>query len=126
MTSRAKYREYLQSVWWWGRKERRLKVAGGQCEFYPVVHDDGAHVFHVDRCTETKQLEVHHKHYESLGAENDEDLAVLCRFHHLVRSVGRIVCEFCALELVGLTRMMQSIWFTRPWKNVGPRTSVST
>jgi hypothetical protein len=65
-----------------------------------VEHDDGSYVFHGDRCTETKLLEVHHKHYDSLGAEKDEDLEVLCRFHHLVREVGRIVCEFCALETV--------------------------
>jgi hypothetical protein len=89
---KAKYQAYLQSVWWWERREQRLKVAGGQCEFRSEKHYDGKHVYLGNRCTETKRLDVHHKHYESLGAEKDEDLAVLCRKHHLVREVQKVEC----------------------------------
>jgi hypothetical protein len=64
MMSKAEYQKYLQSTWWQGRRERRLKVAEGRCEFRPEEHFDGKHLYLGDRCVETKRLEVHHKHYE--------------------------------------------------------------
>jgi len=82
----TRYREYLQSPWWQRRRQLRLAVAGYVCEF---ASWNGQY----DRyCDATENLEVHHTHYGSLGAERDEDLKVLCRVHHLVRHVLHIRC----------------------------------
>jgi hypothetical protein len=37
-----------------------------------------------ERCDATDNLEVHHLHYGTLRHEADEDLVVLCRYHHLL------------------------------------------
>jgi hypothetical protein len=91
------YEKYLQSPHWQRTKQRRLAVAGHRCEFRPVVGsyktpDD----LLGDRCETTENLEVHHRHYQSLHAEKDEDLEVVCRFHHLVRgAIGDLDCPEC-------------------------------
>ena len=56
------YLEYLSSKWWKYRRRQALKRAKHRCE----------------KCGATKKLEVHHKTYETLGKEKDEDLQVLC------------------------------------------------
>jgi hypothetical protein len=33
-------------------------------------------------------------HYDSLGCETDDDLEVLCRFHHLLTHLMEHTCEF--------------------------------
>jgi hypothetical protein len=75
--SEAKYQEYLQSTWWQKRRKLRLEVAGGQCEFRSVEGRTHQTV-HYSRCTRTKQLEVHHRHFESLGAKKDEGTNKAC------------------------------------------------
>jgi hypothetical protein len=68
----AGYLEYLKSTWWLKRRERRLALSGFRCE----------HMVDGRRCGETEGLEVDHLHYDTLGCEADEDLAVRCCGHH--------------------------------------------
>jgi HNH endonuclease len=62
------YREgYLTSTWWKRRSYARLLKAKGKCE----------------RCEKVvSKADVHHVHYDRLGAERDSDLEVLCRTCH--------------------------------------------
>jgi phage terminase large subunit GpA-like protein len=64
------YDNYLKTAIWRARRNRALKQALWTCE----------------RCGGRRELQVHHKTYERLGAERDEDLEVLCdtchRGHH--------------------------------------------
>lgn len=69
------YREYLLTLEWQARRRRALKLANYRCL----------------TCNNTKHLEVHHRTYERLGTEWDEDLIVLCRgCHGLFHSNGRL------------------------------------
>jgi hypothetical protein len=97
--NKTEYQRYLQSSHWTQVRARRLAAAGYQCEFKPIVggENDMKHgPYYGERCTATYGLEVHHKHYQSLGREKNQDLEVLCRFHHLVReAVGSLDCPEC-------------------------------
>jgi hypothetical protein len=107
-SKQAHYRQYLQSAAWNITRSRRLAVSGFRCEFRPEIGDWG-NVKHGpllgDRCTEIKNLDVHHRWYERfeggrlvsiLGKETNTDLEVLCRFHHLVRHACRAAdCPTC-------------------------------
>ena len=79
--NKAEYRRYIDSSAWRERRMRRLSVAGYRCEF-----DDGT------RCATTFALEVHHLNYERVGCERDDDLKVVCHFHHLVQHVLETGC----------------------------------
>ena len=65
------YHAYLQTAEWRRRRNRALQAAWWQCQ-WPA-------------CRERQDLEVHHRSYERLGEERDEDLQVLCPGHHLGR-----------------------------------------
>lgn len=56
------YLAYLNSAEWRMRRQRALKLAGYRCH----------------RCGAKRPLQVHHKTYDRLGAEWDQDLEVLC------------------------------------------------
>ncbi len=60
------YLAYLNSPDWRRVRNRALKLAGWQCS----------------RCPSKRELQVHHKTYERLGKERDEDLDVLCENCH--------------------------------------------
>jgi 5-methylcytosine-specific restriction endonuclease McrA len=60
------YFAYLRSWCWFWRRKRALHRAGYRCE----------------RCRGGEHLDVHHRTYERLGRELDEDLEVLCRDCH--------------------------------------------
>jgi 5-methylcytosine-specific restriction endonuclease McrA len=60
------YEEYMRSPEWAARRELALATAGHRCQ----------------RCGALGGLEVHHRHYDSLGAEREEDLEVLCKPCH--------------------------------------------
>ena len=96
---KAEYQHYLATPHWYAVRARRLAKADFRCEFQPYDFDHGKGSYG-ERCPETARLEVHHRHYNSLGAEADKDLEVLCRFHHLVRTVLNIQCEMCCLNEV--------------------------
>lgn len=58
----ASYSEYLKSEHWLHVRERALKAAKYMC----VV------------CGSSGQLDVHHRSYERLGNEDEDDVTVLC------------------------------------------------
>lgn len=71
---RNKYRtEYLWEPSWQFRAAEMRDLAGGRCEF----------------CGSKNELDVHHIHYRSLGAEQPTDLVVLCRDCHRGTHRGR-------------------------------------
>ena len=67
---RLPYREYLRTSHWRRVRELALEQAGHQCDLCGHMHD----------------LEVHHRHYETIGLEQQRDVIVLCvdchRDHH--------------------------------------------
>jgi hypothetical protein len=99
------YRDYLLSAQWMFRRARRLDQAGHRCEYRA---EEG-------RCCGVDGLEVHHLHYRNLGHEVDEDLQVLCRFHHLLlhlldegfdnEEAAAALIETAAEELGGITKV---------------------
>jgi hypothetical protein len=90
---KAEYQRYLQSAAWQATRGRRLALSGNRCEFRSL--DEYFLKYEGERCAATTDLHVHHLHYRSLGAEQDNDLEVLCCFHHLVREAEKAECEFC-------------------------------
>jgi hypothetical protein len=60
------YAEYLKSEHWQLVRREALARAYRQCQ----------------RCSSIRNLNVHHRTYENLGAEEDADLIVLCRSCH--------------------------------------------
>lgn len=64
--SRDFYLAYLNSTDWRRRRTRVLQRVGHRCE----------------RCNSKRELQVHHKTYERLGAELESDLEVLCLLCH--------------------------------------------
>lgn len=60
------YRRYIKSKAWRIKREAALKHYGACCAF----------------CHRTDRLEVHHRHYNSLGREKMKDLLVLCESCH--------------------------------------------
>lgn len=74
------YKIYLQSDWWKFKRREKIQKTGGKCEV----------------CNSNKKLIVHHIYYSHNGksilyAEQDIDLAVLCKYCHnrLHRKYGR-------------------------------------
>jgi hypothetical protein len=63
------YEAYLQTPEWRRTRNQALSRAGWQCEW--------------PRCATRDNLKVHHRNYEHLGAERDEDVRVLCSAHQL-------------------------------------------
>lgn len=64
--SRDFYLAYLNTPDWRRRRNRALQLANWQCQ----------------HCAAKRDLEVHHKTYERLGAEWDDDLEVVCTTCH--------------------------------------------
>lgn len=62
----TEYERYLQTPGWRQRRNEALRAAGWQCQ----------------RCPSRKGLQVHHKSYANIGAEQPADLEVLCRQCH--------------------------------------------
>jgi len=60
------YREYLRTPEWQARRRNALAAALSRCEV----------------CNVSENLDVHHRTYERLGAEDEADLTVLCRSCH--------------------------------------------
>jgi 5-methylcytosine-specific restriction endonuclease McrA len=65
------YREYLKSEHWQEIRKEKLKEAGYKCE----------------SCGAKESLDIHHRHYRTLGHERMSDLQALCRPCH--RKAGR-------------------------------------
>ncbi len=61
-------------------RHARLEFAGGQCEWTGFLWR---------RCPATIGLEIHHRHYDTFGAERLHDLIALCHPHHVVADARR-------------------------------------
>lgn len=73
---KEEYREYLRSDHWQERRRMAVRGADGACQVCNA---------------RDKQLEVHHRTYERLGAEEPWDLVVLCEdCHGLFHSNGKL------------------------------------
>lgn len=70
-----RYDEYLKSDHWKQIRKATLREAGYKCAV----------------CNGTKKLQVHHKSYDRLGCEADDDLVVLCGECHLLLHTERQV-----------------------------------
>lgn len=69
----AEYLGHLQSLYWRGLANTARLKAAGRCE----------------RCGRAADLEVHHKHYRTLGNESLGDVEALCPTCHPVADVQR-------------------------------------
>lgn len=65
-TPATSYAKYINSKDWRNKSKYALHKRGNRCE----------------RCYSKKQLEVHHKHYDTLYLERLEDVEVLCKKCH--------------------------------------------
>lgn len=63
---RPNYHEYIRSGKWNRKRRKAIKAAGGRCSI----------------CGCADRLEVHHKHYRTLGRESLVDLLVVCQECH--------------------------------------------
>lgn len=72
---RERYERYLDSPEWRERRAVAIRKAGGRCQV----------------CNGPDRLEVHHRTYERLGSEMEDDLTVLCHdCHGLFSEHGRL------------------------------------
>lgn len=69
----AHYVLYLRSRPWRRFRRLMLEAACGMCEHCGVSEDDSMLLL----------LEVHHRHYRTLGAELPKDVLVLCHACHI-------------------------------------------
>lgn len=88
---RAAYVAYIASPQWAARRRRSLQLAGYRCQF-----EDEDPVSGNKRCERRQHLEVHHRTYIRLGRELDQDLEVLCYFHHMVEHLMWYLCPKCS------------------------------
>lgn len=84
----AEYDEYMQSRRWHDRKRKLFKKRGYVCEM----------------CGATGlPLDVHHKNYDRLGKELDDDLLIVCREHcHPKADKERIEWEARRVAQIGM------------------------
>jgi hypothetical protein len=98
--SKAKYPPgYLLGAWWRQRRLRALDLASGRCQYAPRLDDYHGGFTAGDRCPETSHLEVHHTCQDRIGCELDEDLLVLCRWHHIAIEACTWLCPACGSEV---------------------------
>lgn len=64
--NKDKYQDYLKSAHWKSTRAIKMYNAGNKCE----------------NCGSIRRLQVHHKNYDNLYNEIDNDLKVLCEFCH--------------------------------------------
>jgi len=72
---RKRYKRHIGSKQWRATKQRLLLERGGCCE----------------RCGREPPLMLHHKTYERLGRERDEDLELVCDACHPIADAQRAV-----------------------------------
>jgi hypothetical protein len=70
---RARYEERINSEEWISLKRRLIRLRGQTCE----------------RCGHVAPLDLHHRTYERLGEEADDDLQLVCRSCHLFADAER-------------------------------------
>jgi hypothetical protein len=83
-----KYQEYLKSDHWIRFRREVLRIRK-QCQY----------------CASKLQLNIHHKHYKTVGHERNEDVIVLCQTCHLkLHKKKRWVKAKRSRELMDFTR----------------------
>lgn len=60
------YQEYLESTKWKEFRKKAFEHYGRKC----------------NKCQTTKNLQIHHLHYNNIFNEKLEDVRVLCKYHH--------------------------------------------
>jgi hypothetical protein len=90
------YTAYLNSPAWAELRTAAVRRAGNRCE--QVVETASGR----RRCAETLGLEVHHRHYRTLGGEAWGDVVVLCAAHHAAADRTRA-------QLVALSRRLRAV-----------------
>jgi hypothetical protein len=80
--TKTEYRDYLCSEHWKMTRKSAIEASEGKCERCAMPRWLAEIVYDQD-------LHVHHKTYLNLGAEELEDLEVLCRRCHDIESNGR-------------------------------------
>jgi hypothetical protein len=70
----------MDSPGWQRVRTARLEYSGGRCEWRTLL---------VMRCTETSELQCHHRHYQTLGHEPLKDVIILCKRHHALADLRR-------------------------------------
>jgi hypothetical protein len=90
------YEQHLQSSQWQQIRDQKLSEVGHRCEFN-ICDGDDDWLLKIDesRCPATKELEVHHLSYASLGHEPSKDLKVLCVRHHALMHAMTATCWRC-------------------------------
>lgn len=84
----AEYDEYMQSRRWQTRKYKLFKKRGYVCEMCGASD---------------VPLDVHHKNYDRLGCELDDDLLIVCRDEcHPKADLARVEWEARRLSQIGI------------------------
>jgi 5-methylcytosine-specific restriction endonuclease McrA len=85
------YHAYIVSRDWQRKREGVLQRRGRKCE----------------QCGNLNQIQVHHRHYRTLGKESDGDLQILCHGCHSNHHEGKngIVMDPMTAEFVGMFRV---------------------
>lgn len=71
---RVNYYKYIQSKAWAKRKQRYYESHGKRCQI----------------CGSTIAIQLHHRHYRTLGCEEDADLQALCMGCHENEHEGKV------------------------------------
>lgn len=83
------YHEYLRSNKWKAKRKRKQRQCGYRCE---ICGSDGP-------------LDIHHKHYRTVGRESLSDLMCLCRHCHEDQHCKRVLpTDEVSLEFRGMFR----------------------
>ena len=94
--TKTEHRDYLASEAWLQRRKIFLRTHDS-CNRCGVSRKQAVAAYDQD-------LHVHHRNYQHVGAELDEDLEVLCRRCHEIETFGKSELECCApiLEVTGI------------------------
>lgn len=76
----SEYRQYIASERWLQRRKLFLS-AHQNCNRCGISSDEALKVY-------DQRLHVHHKNYQHIGCELDDDLEALCRRCHEIESLG--------------------------------------
>jgi hypothetical protein len=83
------YKDYIKSNAWKAKRAQKLNEVGHKCKY----HDSGEQRYLPDGTLQkiscSGPLQVHHKHYRTLGNEAMSDLEVLCKYHHEILHVKK-------------------------------------
>jgi len=90
----AFYVKYMRSKAWKEKRDAKIRMVGGCCEFETMTWDGG---FKRVRCGRTRYLEVHHNTYVRLSNEMWRDLDVFCWFHHQIEHLLWKRCRRCMI-----------------------------